>query len=318
MDFTSTIGRVREQSPEQWLRSANRFLPAVVTALLVLAIAYKLAELTWALVPGHAFDLPAPVIVQSARVGTSSPQANLGALEGSHLFGRPPERSAEAAPPQNAALDAPDTTLPLRLTGVIADQDGELSHAIIASGRGVEKAYGIGQTIDDASGATLQAVFADRVILNRGGMPERLVLPSSEQTGSTRTSAARMPAPAPAPLPVQTAEPAVSSSAPAEGNDTNWLANTMRLAPHLEGGQMVGFRVNPGRNPELFQALGLQPGDVITDINGISLDTPDRALQVFDALQETAQANVTVMRDGATNVLVVDTAQIESMAQGRQ
>ena len=317
MELTATISRLREQSPEQWVRSLNRYLPAAVTAILVLAIAYKLAELTWTLVPSHAFDLPAPVIVPAARVGSTSRATNLAALEGSYLFGKAPEQSVAAAPPpQNAELDAPDTTLGLQLTGVIPEQDGERSFAIIASGRGTEKYYGLGDTLEGTSGVTLRSVYPDRVIIVVNGELQTLRL-RPETPGGTR-SAARMPArPAPAPPPVVPVEPAVAEAT--AGSNPSWLTNTMRLAPHLgEGGSMVGFRVNPGRNADVFEALGLQPGDVITDINGISLDTPDRALQVFDALQEAAQANVTIQRDGATNVLVIDTAQIQSMAEGRQ
>ena len=61
---------------------------------------------------------------------------------------------------------------------------------------------------------------------------------------------------------------------------------------------MVGFRVNPGRDRATFEALGLRPGDVVTDINGTVLDDPSRGLQVFQALGEATKANVTMLRDG--------------------
>lgn len=81
---------------------------------------------------------------------------------------------------------------------------------------------------------------------------------------------------------------------------------------------MIGFRVNPGRDRKAFEALGLKPGDVVTDINGTVLDDASKGLQVYKALGETTQANVTVLRDGTPTVLVIDTSQVQSLGEGRQ
>ena len=47
MDLAKHLGTWKERSPEQWARTANRYLPTGGTAILVLAIAYQLASLTW-------------------------------------------------------------------------------------------------------------------------------------------------------------------------------------------------------------------------------------------------------------------------------
>jgi len=96
------------------------------------------------------------------------------------------------------------------------------------------------------------------------------------------------------------------------------LTQVFRMAPHMEGGQMLGFRLNPGRDRELFDALGLLPGDVVTEINGITLDSTDKALQVFEALGESTQASVTILRDGVPNAMMLDTTQIQSVMNERQ
>ncbi|HLT68045.1 MAG TPA: type II secretion system protein GspC [Microbacterium sp.] len=287
-------------------------------AVLVVAIAHRLAELTWLAIPHTPFDRPTPVIVQPASdANGSAAAANFSALEDSDLFGKAPEMTAEAEPvPVEAEVDAPDTTLSIRLTGVAADEEGKLSIAIVASGRSDERKYRIGQEIENTNGATLHAVYADRVILNRGGRLEALRLPK-EPSGAAPRAASRIAPAAPA---------ASAPAAPVENATFRDLANEnaprltdiMRLAPQYEGGQMLGFRVNPGRNRQAFEALGLQPNDVVTQINGIVLDDPNRALQVFEALGESVQAEVTVVRDGVPNVLVVDTSQLQSIVEDRQ
>ena len=69
---------------------------------------------------------------------------------------------------------------------------------------------------------------------------------------------------------------------------------------------------------DTFEALGLKAGDVITDINGTVLADPSRGLQVFESLGEATTANVTVLRDGTPQVLVVDTTQLQSLQENRE
>ena len=80
----------------------------------------------------------------------------------------------------------------------------------------------------------------------------------------------------------------------------------------------MGFRVNPGRDRATFDALGLQAGDVVTDINGTVLDDPSQGLQVLQSLGESTQANVTVLRDGVPQVIVIDTTQLQRLQENRQ
>ncbi|HEX7081949.1 MAG TPA: type II secretion system protein GspC [Gammaproteobacteria bacterium] len=309
IDVARTLTLLKERSPEHWVRAVNRFGPPIVTAALVLVIARQLAALTWTVVPHHTFDRPAPVIVQPAAGAEEISAARFAALEGAHLFGEAPAEAPAAPIP--AEVEAPDTTLSIRLTGVIAGGEGGGGYAIIASGRDQEKKYGIGQAIDGTNGATLQAVYGDRVILSRGGRLETLRLPKETPTTGTGPAAARLATPRPA------AEEDASLRTVLSDNASR-LTDIMRMAPHVEGGQMVGFRINPGRDRETFEALGLMPGDIVTDINGIVLDDPSRALQVFEALGESTQANITVLRDGVPNVMVIDTTQLQSLAQDRQ
>ena len=101
-------------------------------------------------------------------------------------------------------------------------------------------------------------------------------------------------------------------------NNASQLSQVIRVAPFLDQGQMVGFRINPAQDPQLFQSLGLQPNDVVTDINGMTLNDPSAGLQVFESLGEATQANVTVIRNGNPEVLVIDTSQLQQLSEGRQ
>lgn len=71
----------------------------------------------------------------------------------------------------------PVTALPLSLHGVRADSASGRGSAIIAAGDGEQKVYGVGDSIAD--GATLAAIAADHVVIDRGGTREALWLDSA-------------------------------------------------------------------------------------------------------------------------------------------
>jgi general secretion pathway protein C len=237
--------------------------------------------------------------LRPASDGGTAP-SDFGALTSSHLFG---EVAAQRSPVAEAVIDAPETTLTLVLTGttsLVGMEHDPLSSAIIASNRGEDRRYPVGQTIQDADGATVHAVYSDRVLLNRNGHIETLRLPE------LAASSSRMAIPSPVSQGVQPLRDAISENAAR-------LTDVVRLAAHVQEGQLIGFRVTPGRDRAAFEALGLKPGDVVTDINGTVLDDPSRGFQIFQALGESAQANVTVLRDGVPQVIVIDTSQLRRL-----
>jgi general secretion pathway protein C len=308
MDVAKRLAEWRDRPPEQWFTTVNQYLPPGVTAVLVIAIAYQLATLTWALVPGST-----PVQATPPRPvgsGSAAPATDFSALTGSHLFGEAAQQTEVAAAP--VVVDAPDTTLSLTLRGILSTE-GDPNGQVIIESRNESKNYFVGQAIEGTDGAKLHSVYADRVLLDRGGgRIETLRLPK-DLTASTG-SAMGMPQ---LPQAQPQAAPAASLRDTITDNAAR-LTDIVRLAPHVQEGQVVGFRVNPGRDRATFDALGLHAGDVVTDINGTVLDDPSQGLQVLQSLGESTQANVTVLRDGVPQVIVIDTTQLQRLQENRQ
>jgi general secretion pathway protein C len=304
MDVAKRLAEWRDQRPEQWFTAANRYFPPGVTALLVIAIAYQLATLTWTLIPGSV-STAAPL----ARTGAAAeaPRVDFGPLKTAHLFGEADERRA---PAPTEVVDAPETTLSLTLKGILSRETDPNGGAIISTNRGEDRAYRVGQTIEATDGATLHSVYSDRVLLDRGGRLETLRLP--KELSASAGAAMMMP-------PMPQAQPAASGSLrEAISENASQITQIVRVAPHVQEGQVVGFRVNPGRDAATFEALGFRPGDVVTDINGTVLDDPSQGLQVFQSLGETSQASVTVLRDGVPQVVVIDTSQLQRLQENRE
>jgi len=223
--------------------------------------------------PGNTFNRAPPG-------GVNTPDASAArrtqTIVNAHLFG-------EAR--QNTVGDAPQTSAPLVLAGVLAVPNPEKGMAMLGSSAGTAKLYPVGGSVP--GGVRLHAVYPDRVLLDRGGVIESLRLP----TKISSTAAAPLAA-------VQS--PAQRLAALAQGSGGGLLGGLIRAQPKLVGGKLAGYTIFPGgrANVTAFTQLGLRPGDMVTAVNGTPLDDPNRANEIMQTLSSSATANITVQRNG--------------------
>ena len=286
---------------ERMLVAGSQLLPRWITMALVVAIAWQLARIIWMLMPGSSTgDLIIAPPVQISRAGNAgTAAADVQSIANAHIFG---EASAETVVvvPQESHENLAETRLSLELKGTLASGDDATSIAIIADASKEEKIYSIKDTV--APGATLHAVYADRVVLNRAGNLEVLKLPKDFPQGTVRTrrSATTVSRAASNPQSIQNVV----------SKNVTKLADVIRPTPYYVSGQMQGYRVYPGRDRKQFAALGLRPGDLIKDIDGAALTNPQQATQIFQSLGDKQQVSVTVERNGQPEVLVLNTSQL--------
>jgi general secretion pathway protein C len=303
MNLPASLRELASPSTQTLLARAYRSLPYVVSGLIALGIAWQLARLTAILLGGGV--TPVTADLEATRAGTG-PRASVDVqkIVNAHLFGVP---SAEPAQETDVA-SAPQTQMNLVLAGTLAAEDPKQGIAIIGESANSAKVYMVGQTV--RSGTRLHAVYTDRVILDRGGRLETLMLPRGP-LGQSGGSNARPPQ---APVAAQRPQPAVSGLADnlrriAETNPSA-LSEIIRPQPVFANGVQRGYRVYPGRNRQQFSKLGLQPGDLVTAINGTPLDDPARGMEIFNSLGSSDRVEVTVERNGESQQLTLNTAQV--------
>jgi general secretion pathway protein C len=284
---------------EQTIAAVNRTAPKWVALILVVLIAWLVARTVWMLIPGPAAGDAVDVPAGSVAARTDPGQADVQAIANAHIFGEATE--AAAPPPPADHDDLAETRLSLSLKGTITANDEQSSIAIIADTGNQEKVYAIRDTV--VPGTTLHAVYADRVILNRGGALEALKLPKEFPQGTQ--SVRRV-----APTPVSRAADANPSIQEVVSENVTKLADVIRPTPYFVAGQQQGYRVYPGRDRRQFAALGLRPGDLIKDIDGAALTDPQQAMEIFQNLGSADQVSVTVERNGQPEVLVLSTSQL--------
>lgn len=302
MEFNNKINALTASTaaPRQTLM---RYGPLVLTALLVIWCASKLASITWLLLDKPAYDITTAAVaapIESTAGSDSAVGDQVSLIRNANLFGTyvpPAEGELDDDPP----VDVPITELrDLTLKGTVASTTDDNGLAVVER-NGEENVYLVGEDI--APGISLSRVFAAEIHLSRNGRTEKLLLPKlseSAPSSNSRTSSRASQRPAPR----RVASRASSGSVPTK------LGDLMRPQPVFQNGKMQGYRVYPGRKREQFKALGLKPGDLVTEVNGTPLEDPSKGLEIFRTLSENSQVSVTVQRNGAQTSLVLDTSQL--------
>jgi len=290
-----------------WL---NRFPASHQWRALALARGPRIA--TWAL--ALALGIQAAMIVTDLAGGSQSAKRDahplspttlahrgidIASITNAHLFGTAADTSKGA----NAA-DAPQTSMALVLTGIIAGKNPRVGFAILGENATAAKVHAVGDNVP--GGAKLHSVYSDRVLLDRNGSLESLSLPhqSNGVLGASRVTAA-----------VPTQNPAFDRVRRLISEDPALLSDIMRNQPVLMAGKLHGFRVYPGRNRQAFTRLGLRSGDLVIAINGTPLDDPARGDEIFRTIGSASEARVTVMRNGQQQDLTLNMSQVAQEAE---
>ncbi len=264
-----------------WL-SSSPWPTRLLMWLFILLAAQQLAVFTWRLWPGDSSaDLGAPPPARApARIAGEG--RDLAALQAVALFGKPLPKQAVQAP----STTAPTSRLNVQLTGLLASGDPALSLAIIAQG-GKQASYGIGDIINGTQ-ARITRILPDRVIVERQGQEETLWLDEGDAAAAKSRSVA-----APA--------PAASITAPVRREllkEPGKLLDYLSISPVQRDGAVQGYRLNPGKDPALFTAVGLQPNDLAVSLNGFDLRDNAQAMQIMQQLASLNELNITVEREG--------------------
>ena len=156
----------------------------------------------------------------------------------------------------------------------------------------------------------LAKVMPRQVVLDNGGTYELLVLFEESTMGTAE------------PMSAQTAAPAVSENIDKRGDDQatrlaqsyrqrlyqnpQSLAEVVNVSAVRENGALLGYRVSPGKDQEQFAQLGFKMGDVVTSVNGVSLDNPTNTMVLFNDMRSAKEAVFELQRDGQALTLSVN------------
>ncbi|MFO7577357.1 MAG: type II secretion system protein GspC [Pelovirga sp.] len=216
------------------------------------------------------------------------------------------ERVDLSASPFESEPDPAATSLDnFILMGTVVAADYSL--ALIQSGNKLE-VYGLGSEL--ASGVTIESIERKLVVVSVRGNRQELHLVEQQSADAPRTAGSGAPRSAAA---RSAATPATQSGVVDMGegrfrvdralvdnarSNMGALLQSARMIPQMENGQTQGFRLVGMQRGSLLEQLGLRLGDVVVEINRIKLDSPEKALQVFQQVREANNISVGLVRDG--------------------
>ena len=262
--------------------------PTIATVLLAVVIAAQLASLVWRALGSGGEELEP----ETPGFTAAEPAVDLPAIVNAHLFGV----AADSGDPSSA----PATSANLALTGTLAGREPEQGWAIIGASGQSARVYETGASLP--GGTKLVAVYPDRVILDRNGARESLMLPRLSG-GAGSAMAPRVASRGQAASPDASLADSVRQllvQNPQAGGDL------LRPQPVFAGGSLRGYRVYPGRNRAQFAGLGLQPGDLVMAVNGAALDDPNRGLEILRGVGQGSAVTLTVERGGQQQQVTID------------
>ena len=309
-------------------RTVHRLQQAVLL-LAALWCTFSLAGIAWSLLPQREAQVPSltDIInpVQQAAAPAPALRVDIERVAGWHLFGDPVSASAEelsrlearrqaaAGAPAGIEDRARDTRLPLILRGAVSSAEDTAGYAMIEY-QGRQAVYAVGDQLPVPGQVRLAKVLASRVIVDNSGSYEALRL--FEDSGLFLQAGGSADAETAQDMPLTAAE--ATGQAREVGNaslaaqyrdrlyrDPQSLAEVVQVAPVRRDGDLVGYRLSPGRAADDFTALGFEPGDIVTAVNGLSLSDPANALRLYQAMRDERAAVFELQRDGSELVLSV-------------
>lgn len=256
---------------------SKRWVPTVVNLGALLILITAVVSWAWSVFKPP----PAPAVATSSRAET----LNLQPLLDAHLFGR------SARGPGGSMESIPISSLNLVLMGVVAAAAG--GYAMISVDGRAQESYAVGQEI--IGGAVLQSVLADRVLLQRGGVTESLML--QDTIKPLEGVSTYVP-------PLTQHRPPIQQQGEKQFQVTREEVNKqMRSPDFLSQARLVpnpggGFLVREIKAGSVYEKLGLRLGDVIRAVNGTPVNNADDAMKFYQQLAELSNVRLEIVRAG--------------------
>lgn len=294
--------------------------PAAGTALAVLAgvwLTWSAVQLTWQILAPAELPLP-PASTGAASTPLTQPPLAVS-VASFHLYGTPGGVISDAAP------NAPDTGLALKLIGTIAGRDPLLGVALIADEAGQQGYYEPGKLV---AGARVEAVYTDRVLLSVGGRQE--ILRMERPAGLARAAEPVPDAPGNPMVHIPSLDSPEVRAAIALGqnagigaigpiasqaidlssirqsiveNPAELLSKVSVVPVASASGGLDGVRISAPGYEGVLQQAGLRGDDLVVAVNGLRIDSVERGVQIAGVIRNADSITVTVRRDGREQTL---------------
>ncbi len=255
-----------------------------------------------------AATIPAARPASTTRAPISQPPpGDYSAIAERNIF----NSGTEAIAPQAPKVDIENlkqTDMKLKLWGTVTGQSGRAYAVIEDTKTRQQNLYHAGDTVQNA---TVKLILREKVVLNVDNRDEILAMEEirgrtragagASQTGSLAASSTQVRK-----LPVSRYPRKIKLQSDQIQNAMENLGELMEqatLRPHIENGQTAGISITGIKPNAIFRRMRLRNGDVITGVNGNTIDSVEDAVKVFEELSTGSNIQLQIKRRGREQTL---------------
>ena len=238
------------------------------------------------------------------------------------------EETEETETEVDATGQLEESELPIELVGtLVSDEPGSSMATLSVSGE--TKLGWVGTELLEGQ-ATVAAISPRHIVIREGsslkvvrlwtdkvaaGKPGRggPARKSASGRGAARASSSRATASAAAPAKKTASKKDFSKGVKKTGpydyqidrgmldeqlQDLSKLGSQARVVPNYRNGKYEGFKLVGVRPGSLYRSIGVRSGDVIKSVNGKPIDSPNKALELFEQLKGSSNIQLEIERRG--------------------
>ncbi len=222
----------------------------------------------------------------SSDVESLRPLADYDSVIERNLFNT--KSGAERLPETVVVENLQPTSLKLKLLGTVTGDNDKAFAVIQGSQQKQQQLYRIGDTIQNA---TLKMILREKIILHVNGKDEILEIDKA-QTKKTRRLSSRSARTGSRNITVKRSK--VESAA----KNVNKLMQQARVRPHFTNGKADGLSLTGIKRNSIFHDMGLKSGDIITSVNGKTIESVEDVLTFYKSLQTSESVHLKLKRRG--------------------
>ena len=276
-----------------WVIKALNFVLVGASCFLVAGVVTEIG--------GEAIE-PPPISNEVHRIesGDAVAAASPSAILDRNLFGAQLAGEAQIVNTSAAASDEnlEATKLPLRLLGTAAARDVDRSRAAIQDEKTRKHiVVAVGDELAGHTRVRVRDIQRSRVVLDNRGKLEELALHDEDDRPNLKAKRPRVREARRKPL-KDTLNDRLAKINGKNGQGISNLLSSARIVPEYDkaSGEMLGMKVDTIKADSLLEKIGLQNGDIITEVNGIVVDRLEATSKIFEELSSAKEINVAATR----------------------
>jgi len=278
-----------------------------ITAGIFLGVSTFYTMITARLDYGTSSRVSASQVTETPVEYTQAPLSDYKAITSRNIFNSGTEAVASA--PKNEKVDIEklkETDLKLKLWGTVTGQD-KRTYAVIEDSKAREQnLYRAGDSIQNA---VVKLILREKVVLRVDDRDEILAM-EEVRTGKGGRSSKRTPGPSSGTPPKRLPVSSYPRKIRLQGDqiekameNLGQLMEQANLRPHIVDGQPAGISITGIKPNAIFRKMRLRNGDVITGVNGSSIESVEDAVKVVEQMSSGSNIQLQIKRRGREQTL---------------